>query len=108
MTSNQVQVSQFFSEFTQYEDEDVQEIYTTLHNHYKVLTTKYDKRTVQIIIIHLQKYKNILIIHPTHQIKLLQKNTQMNYLHTLQITLFLKIFISRAIIIRGYVKTMMK
>ena len=36
MTSNQVQVSQIFSEFTQYEDEDVQEIYTTLHDYHKV------------------------------------------------------------------------
>ena len=55
-----------------------------------MITAGYDKHTVQIMIIHLQKYKNIPIIHPTHQIKKLQKNTQMNYLHTLQITLFKK------------------
>ena len=36
MTSNQVQISQFSSEFTQYENEDVQEIYTTLDDYRKV------------------------------------------------------------------------
>ena len=36
MTFNQVQVSQFFSEFTQYENEDVQEIYTALDDQHKV------------------------------------------------------------------------
>ena len=36
MTSNQVQVSQIFSEFTQYENEDIQEIYTTLDDYRKV------------------------------------------------------------------------
>ena len=36
MTSNQVQVSQFFSELTQYEDEDVQEIYTISDDYRKV------------------------------------------------------------------------
>ena len=33
MTSNQVQVSQIFSEFTQYENEDVQKIYTALDDY---------------------------------------------------------------------------
>ena len=36
MTSNQVQISQIFSEFTQYENEDVKEIYTTLDDCCKV------------------------------------------------------------------------
>ena len=36
MTSNQVQVSQIFSEFTQYENEDVQEIYSTLDDYPRV------------------------------------------------------------------------
>ena len=75
MTSNQVQVSQFFSEFTQYENEGVQEIYTTLDGYCKVQQAyspdnDYPPSEVQKYAYHSSYPSN----------KKLQKNTQMNYL----------------------------
>ena len=64
MTSNQVQVSEFFCEFTQYENEDVQEIYTTLDDYRKVWQACSPDNDYP-----LSEVQNKLIIHPTFQIK---------------------------------------